>query len=128
MTSQDKLIYFMRRKSFEITRLTGVKGKRYFNSVDANDIQNWDDEKALELWGRIKFEVFSGEKGLNGNLCPFCFYSEGCCEECSYQAQHEKCGKSTSDFEYVTKELDLLEETLTTAFYKGLLEQIDEED
>ena len=133
MNVKDKIKFFMGAKAKRLW-LMGVKNwYLYYEPKDAEEIDQWDNDKANEIWWQIKKEIFVHcSSGLTAATCPWC---QGFgCFECRYKKRHFPCCVSYSDFTRILaglrKQTPFIDEFLdkiyfSNKWYKRLIIEIE---
>ena len=133
MTSQEKLIRFMKGKASLLSEALGVPPELYFNEDDKGCLRQLDDQWASAVWRTLELAIHVEETyGLGISTCPFCIASRFSCSKCCYATHHGVCGRGGDDYTRIVSELptncDLARELLTNEFYASLLKTIEKED
>ena len=135
LTSNQKLIMFMRKKQEELIEL-GIKDK-YFIKKDEKIILSWEEDKCEEIWRKIIQNINDGNNlGLSIAVCPFCIENKSdTCVGCIYQLHHDICSAFDSTYNKIKYKLNSYRyekdkegnrnwEPLDKDFYKKIVNEI----
>jgi len=143
---REVLVEFMSSKSKWMNEYLNIDGNLYFTDGDRDEILSWKEERAKEIWLKIKKNINKNKcSGLRYEFCPFC-YSSGythnevnpgaenmACTKCSYGKRHGICTSREPGVSQYQQILKIFKEnrvniykTLSCDHYKRQVERLEE--
>jgi len=125
MNAKEKLKYLMGAKARRLW-LLGVKNWHlYYTPQDAEEIDQWDEDRANEIWYLINKEVFEySTSGLTASTCPWC---QGFgCSTCQYKKRHFACCVGYSDFQKIIRPICVVDRIcFPNWWYRQIIDHIE---